>query len=391
MKKEEEKMRKRRTAALSGFLLTTQLFSAITPLSVSKEPNFKAYEAEAFTESSEECAALRSDAIVSSRFLELFFGKKSKEEAANPPKEEHSQLLLCPGGDVFGIKIAKETVSVVSSDEECFLRHGDVIVSINGNRIHGLSDVKKILESADGAPLDLVIERNGEKFEAQITPKKSGDEYKLGATLKDGVAGIGTLTYYNPTTGEFGGLGHAICESGSTEPVKMKSGCINGVILGGVDKSKEGDPGELTGLLTEEILGTLYSNTKEGVFGKLDTPPDISREALPVGNKNDVHPGEAKIYSTIKNGRRDEYTVELFDIDYSSNGPKSFKVRVTDEALKSVTGGIVRGMSGSPIIQDGKIIGAVTHVMVANPTEGYGIFIENMLNAAQGQIQPKAA
>ncbi|MBR2466897.1 MAG: SpoIVB peptidase [Clostridia bacterium] len=388
-------MRGKRSIALASVLLAVQLFSTALPtLAAGAEKSVEREDKSYSSEQSCECAALRDDVEVSSRFLELLFGKKKKHEAhinKEEKQEGKTELTLCPGGDVFGIKIAKDGVSVASVSEECGLKYGDIIISIGGKRIRSLSDVKAVLEGSDGSPLDLVIERGGSKVEAKIIPKKSDGTYTLGATLKDGVAGIGTVTYFNPKTGEFGGLGHAICEPKTAEPVKMKKGSVNGVLLGGVDKSEAGDPGELTGLLTEDVLGELYSNTKEGVFGKFNTPPDLSRKALPVGKKSDVREGEAVIYSTVKNGHRDEYKVEIFDIDRTSDGPKSFKVRVTDEALKALTGGIVRGMSGSPIIQDGKLVGAVTHVMVANPTEGYGIFIENMLNAAQGQVQPKAA
>ncbi len=382
-------MNRRLSAAMGAFLLAAGFCSCGVRSAAMPEEHFEQPSAKEESVS----AALSSDTELSSRFLELLFGKKKKNDShINNVKEEEAQVrYLCPGGDVFGIKIAKDGVSVVAAEEECILKHGDIIISMDGKRIRSLSDVKKILEKSDGAPLDLVIERNGEKFEAEITPKSEKNAYKLGAVLKDGVAGIGTVTYYDALTGEFGGLGHAICEPGSKEPVKMKGGEVCDVILGGVDKSREGDPGELTGILTDKTTGELYSNTEEGVFGKFNTPPDIERTALPVGKKNDVHEGEAVIYSTVKNGHREEYKVEIFEIDKNSDGAKSFKVRITDEALKTLTGGIVRGMSGSPIIQDGKIIGALTHVMVAKPDEGYGIFIENMLGAGSAVPQKSAA
>ena len=338
----------------------------------------------------ESCIGGREDITVSSRFFELLFGKRQRD-AAEPKGEAKAAQMLCPGGDVFGVRIARDGVCVVSAEAECVLKRGDIIISIDGQKMRSLGDVRKALEGADGKPMTLVIERGGERFEAEVTPKRSGEDYKLGAVLRDGVSGIGTVTYYDPATGEFGGLGHGICEEKTGEPVRMKAGTVTGVILGGVDKSEVGDPGELTGILTEGAIGELYSNTNEGVFGKLTVSPDKSRTALPVAHRDEVKEGEATIISTLKNGHRAEYKIEIFDIDRLSTGSKSFKVRVTDDALKTITGGIVRGMSGSPIIQDGKLVGAVTHVLVANPTEGYGIFIENMLNAAEGRVQPKAA
>ena len=201
----------------------------------------------------------------------------------------------------------------------------------------------------------------------------------------------GTVTFVDPESGLFGGLGHGICDSDTGEVVEMQKGVATGAILGGVHKGECGKPGELTGILTDEVKGTLNVNSDCGVFGILDSDDIPSRTAIPIATHTEVVAGEAKIISTVKNGKTAEYKIEIFDIDRNSTGSKSFRVRVTDDALKAMTGGIVRGMSGSPIIQNGKLVGAVTHVMVANPTEGYGIFIENMLNAAQDQVEPKAA
>lgn len=369
-------MKKKRYAVIAALLLLVQFALSASPLSTAA--------ASANTELEyQECASVSAgtDVKVSSRFFELLFGKKGEDDKGDQTTKD--EITLCPGGDVFGVKIARDSVSVMACEEECILHKGDLIISISGERIRSLLDVKRIMENADGTPLNLVIERGGERFEAEVIPKKDGEAYKIGAVLREGVAGIGTVTYYNPSTGEFGGLGHGICEEKTGNPVKMKSGTVTGVILGGVDKGESGDPGELTGILTDHTLGTLYSNTEEGVFGKLDTVPDSARSAMPIAHRDEVKEGAATIISTLKNGNRAEYSIEIFDIDRASTGTKSFKIRVTDEALKAITGGIVRGMSGSPIIQNGKLVGAVTHVLVANPTEGYGIFIENMLAAAQ--------
>ena len=174
----------------------------------------------------------------------------------------------------------------------------------------------------------------------------------------------------------------------------MTRGTATGVILAGASRGERGKPGELRGVLTDKSIGTISSNTECGVFGSL-SKDGIERlelsEAIPVAAREDVHTGSAKIISTVKSGMREEYDIEIVDIDYSSSGNKSFRIHVAAPDVIALTGGIVRGMSGSPIIQDGKLVGAVTHVLVANPTEGYGIFIENMLSAAQQGAQPKAA
>ena len=163
----------------------------------------------------------------------------------------------------------------------------------------------------------------------------------------------------------------------------METGEVTGVILGGVKRGEAGAPGELRGVLTEEKSGELTLNSECGVFGRLTGESDAKEGLLPIGSREQIHEGAATIRSTLKNGRTENYTIEIGQIDRTSTDAKSFRIRVTDPALIAATGGIVRGMSGSPILQDGRLVGAVTHVMVNDPTEGYGIFIENMLAAAR--------
>ncbi len=330
----------------------------------------------------EECVETLSDNVkVESRFYELLFGDGKSKNA----------LKLVPGGEIFGVKIKQKEVTVTDSKGVPALKCGDVILSINGERVSSVSDVKRILGKCGGESVTVRALHGGSEIGIEIRPSLVDGEYKLGLSLRDGAAGIGTVTFIDPESGLFGGLGHGICDSDTGKVVSMDSGVATGAILGGVHKGECGKPGELTGILTDEVKGTLTVNSECGVFGILDNCGNSGRTAIPVGTRSDVTSGEATIISTIKNGKTAEYKIEIFDINVDSTGSKSFRIKVTDEALKALTGGIVRGMSGSPIIQNGKLVGAVTHVMVANPTEGYGIFIENMLNAAQGQVQPKAA
>ncbi len=318
---------------------------------------------------------------VGSRLLELIFGKKSTEGSVK-------DIKLCPGGDTFGVKICGSGVTVTKVVTELsagILKPDDRIVSIDGQRVSTIDEVKKILNSSDGRALSFEILRGKRSFTENIAPKSCGGEYHLGVILSDGASGIGTVTYYDPESYAFGGLGHGICSHDGGEVLKMTRGTVTGVILGGASRGEASKPGELRGVLTDKNLGTLRANTKCGVFGTIS--PDAisdcnSRTPIPVAKKSEIREGEATIISTVKNGKRAEYKIEIRDIDYSSDGTKSFRIKVTDDTLIAMTGGIVRGMSGSPIIQDGKLVGAVTHVLVADPTEGYGIFIENMLNAA---------
>ncbi len=324
---------------------------------------------------------------VTSRIGELIFTRRG----TNGEKE----IMLCPGGDVFGARISGAGVRVTKlllERDACALREGDKILRINGNTVSSVDEVKEVLSRiSDEARIAVV--RDGKSLTVTTTLSEDSD-FKLGVVLSDNAAGIGTVTYIDPRDGSFGGLGHGICDTDSGKVLPMCEGNVSGVILGGAAKGESGKPGELRGILTHDKLGDIEMNTEVGVFGKFNEQgleKKLIGEAIPVGKKSEVHEGTAQIISTVKGGRRAYYDVNIFDIDYTSDSSKSFKVKVTDETLIALTGGIVRGMSGSPIIQDGKLVGAVTHVMVANPTEGYGIFIENMLSAAQNEAIPKAA
>ena len=198
--------------------------------------------------------------------------------------------------------------------------------------------------------------------------------------MRDSTAGIGTITFYNPETGAFGGLGHGICDTDTTELMPLLNGEIVPVTISGVTKGQKGSPGELKGYFaSNESVGTLSANVEEGVYGNLDTAPAGSTP-LKAAMKQEVKAGAAQILTTIDGSGPQYYDIQVESIDYHENqSSKNMVIHVTDSALLEKTGGIVQGMSGSPIIQNGKIVGAVTHVFVNDPTRGYGIFAENML------------
>ena len=253
---------------------------------------------------------------------------------------------------------------------------GDRVCEIDGTPVTGLEDLPALLKDKEGVTLTI---QRGKSVLRLSAPLIDG---QLGISVKDTVAGIGTVTYIDPESGAFGGLGHGICTTQGGELTPMLGGTVTNVILGGVNRGEEGKPGELCGILHHEAIGTLSLNHTCGVFGTLDQVPD-GQEALPLAHKNEVKEGPAKIISTVRAGRTCAYDVTLREIDYQSTTTKSFSIHVEDPTLIALTGGIVRGMSGSPIIQNGKLVGAVTHVMINDPTTGYGIFIENMLNASE--------
>ena len=354
------------------------------------EQNERASDSAPVSVGGELCSAVSAeeDVKISSRLWELLFGKDN--EGNNAPSNERVSLIV--GGGIFGARIKQSYVSVSDPMDTAELKVGDRIISADGEKISCPADIKKIVKDSGGCEINLVCLRNGKTMNVKLTPKEVDGEYKLGVVLKDGTAGIGTVTYIDPKTGCFGGLGHGICDTETGELVEMNTGEVTNVILGGVKKGETGKPGELSGILTDKVTGTLTANTDCGVFGRLDRiPQGLETQTLEIAHRDEVHTGEATILSTVKMGARREFKIEITEINKTSTGTKSFKIKVTDPALIAITGGVVRGMSGSPIIQGGKLIGAVTHVMVADPTEGYGIFIENMLSAAESQAMPKAA
>ena len=335
----------------------------------------------AFAEESEviPTTVVDGEVNVSSRIWELLFGRRMEE------REIPERLVV--GGDVFGARIYTGYIEVFDDVDGVGIKKGDVITEVDGEAVSEIRELSGLLEIGDRNHT-VSVKRKGEVL--QYKTENAEDCRRLLSFCRDGAAGIGTVTYINPSDMTFGGLGHGICdEQGAVLP--LERGRVTGVILGGATKGENGHPGELSGILTDRSLGEISQNTNVGVFGTFSEWRVDKASALPIAKRGEVKAGAATIVSTIKNGKKMSYSVELYDINTGEVGTKCFKVRVTDKALLSMTGGIVRGMSGSPIIQNGKLVGAVTHVMVAEPTEGYGIFIENMLNAAEGRVQPKAA
>ena len=325
---------------------------------------------------------LADDTKVSSRFLELFLGKG----------EEKKTLSLIPGGNIFGVKIKQCGVSITEISESAGktpLAVGDVILAVNGESVTGAADVSEKIRRSSG-DLVLRIRRGEEEMDLTVTPSGEAGAAKLGILVRDGAAGIGTVTFIDPETGAFGGLGHGICDPDTGELIEMEEGTVTDVILGGVRRGESGKPGELHGVLKREVIGNLLENSECGVFGVL-THADTTAEAIPLGTRDEGHEGRATILSTVKGETPVSYEINIHEIHKTSGNTKSFRITVTDPTLIAMTGGIVRGMSGSPILQDGKLIGAVTHVMVGDPTEGYGIFIENMLAAMPEEVLPEAA
>ena len=294
---------------------------------------------------------------------------------------------LIPVGQVIGLQLCDGHVTIAAFDDilgspakEAGLMIGDTIVSIDGKTIHRAEDIRTALDCSDGQ-VEITVQRQNGSRTLSLSPQITTEGPKLGIFLSQGITGIGTVTWYDPETGRFGTLGHGVHDSGGSL-LELEHGTVFDAAVASVKEGLSGEPGHLRGSVdSRRCLGILERNTPQGVFG---TAQDgWQGQPVPVGSGDDVHTGRATIRCTVSGRAVQEYSVEILKIYPKANASgRNMLIRITDPRLLQVTGGIVQGMSGSPILQDGKLIGAVTHVLVNDPTTGYGIFIENMLDAA---------
>lgn len=315
-----------------------------------------------------------------------------------------------PGGQSIGVKLNTVGVLVVghhqvqanegrvSPGEKAGIKKGDIITEINGQQIEKMADVGPFVKQAgeDGKPLDVVIKRENEKVKTKLQPEKDVNEntYKLGLYIRDSAAGIGTMTFYHPQSKKYGALGHVISDMDTKKPIVVGDGQIVRSTVTSIEKGGKGNPGEKLARFSSdrEVIGNIKRNSPFGIFGELnkDISNGVFDKPLPIALSHQVKEGPAKILTVVNN---DE--VNLFDIEIVSTIPQKFPatkgmvIKVTDPELLEKTGGIVQGMSGSPIIQGDKLVGAVTHVFVNDPTSGYGVHIEWMLNEAGIDIYEK--
>lgn len=306
------------------------------------------------------------------------------------------KIMLYPGGMPFGVRfntrgLIVSAISDVQTSEgakspaaDSGLKVGDIISLVNSKEVNTPEDLARIIETEKGTPLSLDIVRCGRQIKKSVTPEKSQQDglYHLGIFVRCQCAGIGTVSYITPDSLEFAGLGHGVCDSASGSLIPFLSGKVTNVIISEVVKGKIGTPGELRGHLAKDSTGELFNNCYTGIYGKLDSMPKelFYSSPLPVAFENEIEEGKAEILCTTSSNKICKYEIVIESIDFKDVRNKNFSIRITDKKLISETGGIVQGMSGSPIIQNGQIIGALTHVLVDDPAMGYGIFIGNMLN-----------
>lgn len=367
-----EKTAKILSAALCTVISVTAAMilslNALLPTQISVEEN--TISTEAFS-----AAALRKTSDGYSYYLGAIPIKCASAQTVVRP-----QLIPC--GTPFGIRLKSEGVMVVSVGDnspakKCGIKEGDIITEVNNVRVTCNADVSRAVQLQPEST-EIIIQRGNRTICLFAVPQQENGIYKIGTWVRDSAAGIGTLTFFDPESGRFGGLGHAVSDVTTGEPVPLASGEITRADIYDVVRGECGSAGELCGaLLSDCPVGTLSSNTEIGVFGTLDEMP--SEQPLPMAFRQEVQCGEAVLLSTVSGRAPQRYTIEIEKINLcDTSGSKSMVIRITDPRLLAKTGGIVRGMSGSPIIQNGKIVGAVTHVLVNDPEKGYAIFAETM-------------
>lgn len=314
--------------------------------------------------------------------------------------EVSEEKRLVPGGQALGIAMRTEGVLIVGVGEAAEgvspakaagLQAGDVILRIGGEAVTTAESLTGLLNKAGEKPVTVAYRRSGENRTCLLTPHRdeATGAVRLGAWVRDSTAGVGTLSFYDPDTGRYAALGHAITDGDTGSVLSVSEGQVLRADIVDVQKGQKGAPGELKGsfLREGEKLGDIRRNSVLGIYGTLDKAAanPLYPDGLPIGLRSGVHTGKATILSSVDGSGVQAYAIEITRVNpQSAPAPKSMVIRVTDERLLAATGGIVQGMSGSPIIQDGRLIGAVTHVFVSDPTQGYGLYVDWMMGEAEG-------
>lgn len=340
---------------------------------------------------------LRGGAAFCLSLLLLVPGFTGTAAAVTPLTKEtvSAAQTLIPVGHTIGIKLFSRGVLVVKLSEgstpatSCGLEAGDVILKCGSTTVTSSEQFRDLLQETGGAETKMQVRRGSKRLTLTVEAKKDAEgAYAIGAWIRDSMAGIGTMTFYDPETGVFGALGHGITDTDTALLMPFSSGSILPSTVKAVKKGEVGAAGELRGDFDlKGDFGELYANTDGGIFGTLDEEDrsgftESLGEAIPVAENSEVKTGKASILANVSGDAVREYEVEITKIFDDATDSRNLLITVTDPELLALTGGIVQGMSGSPILQDGKLVGAVTHVLLNDPTRGYGILIRNMLEDA---------
>ncbi len=297
--------------------------------------------------------------------------------------KEAEEMRFALGGEGIGVKLLATGVLVMGLDRtDTELKIGDIILSVNDQKVEANADLEEIVKESNGKALTLKVSREGTEFVTSITPIKQENNagYKLGLWVKDSSAGVGTVTFYELNKQSFAALGHAVTETQENYILPITSGGITRTNIYAIQKGVPKVPGELKGTITNDILGEIYGNTDKGIYGHILKEDFLKeKQEIEIASKTEIQEKEASIFCTLDDNVVREYQIQIEKVLLTSTGNKNMIIKITDEDLINKTGGIVQGMSGSPIVQDGKLIGAVTHVFLNDPTKGYGVFIENMI------------
>ncbi|WP_216829452.1 SpoIVB peptidase [Alkalihalobacterium elongatum] len=322
------------------------------------------------------------------------------------------EIKVVPGGQSIGVKLNTDGVLVVghhliqtddgeeSPGEIAGIEVGDMITAINGEKITRMSQVAAFVQEAgkNNKELDIEVKREKKTLQKSLLPLKAKGEssYRLGLYIRDSAAGVGTLTFFDPKSKKYGALGHVISDVDTKKPIVVHDGQIIRSSVTSIEKGSNGDPGEKLASFSDQrhVLGTITKNSSFGIFGELISPEEVKNDlldkAMPIAVSSQVKEGPAKILTVVEGEKVQEYEIEIISsTPQKYPATKGLVLKVTDKELLEATGGIVQGMSGSPIIQDGKVVGAVTHVFVNDPTSGYGCHIEWMLQEAGIDIYGK--
>jgi len=312
------------------------------------------------------------------------------------------QVYVMPGGQSIGVRLNTEGVLVVGLTdivdtsgkkrniaEEHGIKLGDTLVEINDTTIINSLHVADIVTNSNGEDIKLTFLRDNKEYDVVVNPIKASEDekYRLGLWVRDKTAGVGTMTFYEVESGKFGALGHAITDADTGSLLSVKDGEIISSRVVSIEQGQRGKPGEIKGVFYDvnNPLGKLQKNTPFGVYGELirKIPNDYLSGPIPIAFQHEVNEGKAFVFTTTDDNEIQQYEIEITKVNPQSKpNIKSMIIKVTDERLLNKTGGIVQGMSGSPIIQDGKLVGAITHVLINDPTRGYGVFIEWMIDQA---------